>query len=440
MKTKSALLLLLLSITLAAQSKKIEFTEYDLPNGLHVILHQDNSTPIVAVTITYHVGSKNEDPKRTGFAHFFEHLMFEGTANIKRGQIDSLVQNAGGQLNASTDFDATRYFLLLPSNQLELGLWIESERLLHAKIDSSGVETQRAVVKEERRERIDNQPYGSFLEQTFSHAYQVHPYRWTPIGSFQYIDEATIEEFRDFYKTFYVPNNAVLSIAGDIDIEKTKKLIEKYFGEIPRGTKDIPRPKEVEPKKTAEVRDTVYDKIQLPAVIQAYHIPAMGTADFYALNMLTTLLSSGQSSRLYKELVDNTQLSVSTGSFPFALEHPGLFVIYSIANMGKTSDQNEEAVNREVKKVQDEMISEDEFIKLRNQIETSFIGDKQRVQGIAEALAQYYLFFRNSNLINTDLDQYLKVTREDIQRVAREHLTPENRVTLYYLPRPAGKQ
>lgn len=440
MKNSAFVLLLLFTASVFTQTKKIEFTEYDMPNGLHVILHKDNSTPIVAVTITYHVGSKNEDPKRTGFAHFFEHLMFEGTANIKRGEIDSLVQNAGGQLNASTDFDATRYYLLLPSNQLELGLWIESERLLHAKIDSAGVETQRAVVKEERRERIDNQPYGSFLEQTFSHAYTTHPYRWTPIGSFQYIDQATIEEFRDFYRTFYVPNNATLSIAGDIDIEKTKELIDKYFADIPKGTKEIPRPAEVEPMKLAEVRDTVYDKIQLPAIIQAYHIPAQGTPDYYALNMLTTLLSAGQSSRLYKELVDTKQLSVAVGSFPFALEHPGLFIIYSIANMGKSADDNEAAIDAEVKKVQTELISEEEFVKLKNQIETSFISEKQRVQGIAESLAQYYIFFKNSNLINTELDRYQTVTREDIRRVANDYLIPSNRVTLLYLPISAKKQ
>lgn len=437
---RMVLTILLLQIIIFPQTKNIEFTEYDLPNGLHVILHKDNATPIVAVTMTYHVGSKNEDPKRTGFAHFFEHLMFEGTANIKRGEIDSLIQNAGGQLNASTDFDATRYYFLLPSNQLELGLWIESERLLHAKIDSAGVETQRAVVKEERRERIDNQPYGSFLEQTFSHAYTTHPYSWTPIGSFQYIDQATIEEFRDFYNTFYVPNNATLSIAGDIDIEKTKSLIDVYFSAIPKGTREIPRPTEVEPKKTAEVIDTVYDKIQLPAVIQAYHIPAQGTPDYYALNMLTTLLSAGQSSRLYKELVDIKQLSVAVGSFPFALEHPGLFIIYSIANMGKSADENESAIEDEVKKVQTELISEDEFVKLKNQIETGFISDKQRVQSIAESLAQYYIFFKNSNLINTELEQYNAVTREDIRRVANEYLTPENRVTLFYLPQSAKKQ
>lgn len=431
--------LFMLSVQLLGQGKEIAFTEYDLPNGLHVILHKDNSTPIVAVTTTFHVGSKNEDPQRTGFAHFFEHLMFEGTENIGRGKIDELIQSAGGQLNASTSFDKTTYYFVLPSNQLELGLWIESERMLHAKVDTVGVETQRKVVKEERRQSYDNRPYGSIIEKTFQHAYKVHPYRWTPIGSFQYIDQATIDEFRDFYKTFYVPNNAVLSIAGDIDIEKTKALITAYYKDIPRGTKEIPRPNVTEPKQTAEVRDTVYDNIRLPAVIQAYHIPKMGDKDYYALSMLTTLLSSGQSSRLYKELVDNKKIAVSTGSFPFPLEDPGLFLVYAISGFGKTADENEKTINDEIAKAQNELLSDEEFQKIQNQVETDFVMDKGQMRGIATSLADYYLTYKNTNLINKEISRYLAVTKEDIRRVAREYLQPQNRVVLYYLPKKAAK-
>jgi predicted Zn-dependent peptidase len=429
------LILLPVLITVNAQDRKIEFTEYNLQNGLHVILHQDNSTPIVAVTVTYHVGSKNEQPNRTGFAHFFEHLMFEGSDNIKRGEIDNLIQNAGGELNAHTSFDETSYYFLLPSNQLELGLWIESERMMHAKIDSAGVETQRKVVKEERKQSIDNRPYGSFMEQIFSHAYKVHPYRWTPIGSVQYIDQATIKEFREFYKSFYVPNNAVLSIAGDIDIEQTKSLIDKYFSEIKKGAGEIYRPKLVEPKQTVEVRDTVWDNIQLPAVIEAYHIPAQGTNDYYALDMLTNLLSNGESSRLYKELIDNQRLAVAVGSFPFSLENPGLFVAYAISSDSYGADTCEYVINKEFEKVKNELISEEEFQKIRNQTESDFISEKNKVLGIAQSLAIYYLFFGDTNLINTELERYMKVTREDLKRVANEYLTEGNRVVLYYLPK-----
>jgi predicted Zn-dependent peptidase len=419
----------------ASDARKIEFVEYTLDNGLHVIIHQDNSTPIVAVGLMYHVGSKNEDPDRTGFAHFFEHLMFEGTANIERGEYFKLIQSNGGMLNANTSFDRTYYYQVLPSNQLKLGLWMESERLLHAKIDSVGVETQRKVVKEERKQRLDNQPYGSILEETFSHAYKVHPYRWTPIGSAQYIDQATLDEFVDFYKTFYVPQNATLTIAGDLDIDQTKEWVEDYFASIPKGSKEIPRPTIKEPKMTAEVRDTVYDNIQLPAVIQAYHIPAQGTDDYYALNMLTTLLSSGQSSRMYKAVVDKEQKAVQVGSFPLALEDPGLFLNFGIANAGIDPKDLESSMQEQINKVKNELITENEFQKIRNQIEADFVSSNSTVNGIAESLANYHVYFGDANLINTELERYMKVTREDIQRVAKEYLDDNNRVVLYYLPK-----
>jgi Predicted Zn-dependent peptidases len=432
--------LLIISSVLIKAQNKIEFTEFDLENGLHVILHQDNSTPIVAITTTYHVGSKNEQADRTGFAHFFEHLMFEGSEYIKRGEIMQLIQNAGGQLNASTSFDETNYYFLLPSNQVNLGLWVESERMLHAKIDSIGVETQRKVVKEERRQSIDNRPYGTIFENIFGHSFTVHPYRWTPIGSFQYIDKATIDEFRDFYKTFYVPNNAILSIAGDFKTDEMKALVTKYFGEIPKGKKDIYRPNIVEPKKTKEVRDTVYDKIQLPAFISAYHVPAQGTDDYYALSMLTTLLSSGQSSRLYKELVDKQQIAVYSSSIPLSLEDPGLFIVYAIASMGKTAPELETAVDNEIDKVKNNLIDKEEFDKLKNKTENDFIRENNSVLGIARNLANYKMFFGNANLINTELERYLKVTREDIKRVAEQYLTKENRTVLYYLPKQAKEK
>ncbi len=435
MRKYLAFVLLFIPCFLIGQTQKIEFTEYDLPNGLHIILHQDNSTPIAAVTTTFHVGSKNEDPKRTGFAHFFEHLMFEGSENIKRGTMDNIVQNAGGQLNASTDFDQTEYYILLPSNQLELGLWIESERMLHAKIDTIGVEIQRGVVKEERRESIDNRPYGSMYEQIFAHSFTTHPYRWTPIGSFQYIDQATIDEFRDFYKTFYVPNNAVLSIAGDIDIAKTKELISSYYSGIPKGTKLIPRPTEIEPKKTAEVRDTVFDNISLPAIIEAYHIPPQTDKDYYAINMLTNLLSKGQSSRLYKEMVDKKKVAISSGSFPMSMEDPGLFILYAISNAGKTASENEEVIDMEIEKVKNELISDEEFTKLRNQAESDFVKEKNRQLGIAQSLAQYYIFYKNTNLINTEMNNYLAVTKEDLKNAANKYFQKENRAVLYYLPK-----
>ncbi|HMU70472.1 MAG TPA: pitrilysin family protein, partial [Chitinophagales bacterium] len=212
-------ILLTSSFMLSAQSIQIKYTEYDLPNGLHVILHEDHSTPIVAVSIMYHVGSKNENPNRTGFAHFFEHLLFEGSENIPRGEFAKIVERSGGTLNANTSNDRTYYFEIMPSNQLETSLWLESERLMHAKVDKVGIETQRSVVKEEKRQRVDNQPYGTLIEEIMKRMYTNHPYRWMTIGSMEHLDAASEEDYVNFYKTFYVPNNAVLSIAGDINVE-----------------------------------------------------------------------------------------------------------------------------------------------------------------------------------------------------------------------------
>ena len=431
----TVVLLLICSSVVVLGQVNIEFVQYDLPNGLHVILHQDRSVPIVSQVMAYHVGSKNEQPDRTGFAHFFEHLMFEGSPNIPRGQFFKIVENAGGELNAFTSFDKTVYYITLPSNQLELAMWLESERMLHLKVDSVGIETQRGVVKEERKQSLDNRPYGTILEQTMAHAYKVHPYRWTPIGSVQYIDKASYDEFKQFYKTFYVPNNACLVIAGDIDIDKTKELVAKYYGDIPRGTEPIFRPKEVEPPQTVEVRDTVYDNIQLPAVIEAYHMPAQGTKDYYALSMLTTLLSGGESARLPKKLVDKDKLALVVQTFPLDLEDPSIFLLFAVDNFGKEPKEVEDDIQGEIARVQDSLISEEEFGKIRNQEETEFIQKNATDQGKAMLLANYYLFFGDANLINSEIQKFMAVTREDIQRVAQQYLVPTNRTVLYYLPK-----
>ncbi len=416
-------------------TNKIEFTEFDLPNGLHVILHQDNSTPLVATTVMYHVGSKNEKPGRSGFAHFFEHLLFEGSDNIKRGDYSLIVKSNGGQLNANTSLDRTFYYEILPSNKLELGLYLESERLMHAKIDEIGVNTQREVVKEEKRQRIDNQPYGSFYNQMLSHAYKIHPYKTAPIGTIEDLNAAKIEEFVQFYHDFYVPENAILSIAGDIQIPETKELVKKYFSEIPRGNQKIFRPSVVEPAQNKETRDIIYDNIQLPAVMLGYHVPAQGSDDYYALNMLNTLLASGSSSRFNKELIDKQQKAVATGAIPLKVEDPGLIICYAIGNMGINAQELEKAIDAVIENVKNGEISDIEYQKLRNQIETDFINSNTSVADIAENLANYKMYFGNANLINTELEKFNLVKKEDIVRVARKYLTTENRVVLHYLPK-----
>ena len=421
-------------------AEKIKFTEYDLPNGLHVILHEDHATPIVAVSVMYHVGSKNEKVGRTGFAHFFEHLLFEGSENIKRGEYMKLVQAAGGQLNANTSQDRTFYFESLPSNQLELGLWMESERMLHAKIDTIGVETQRKVVKEEKKQSYDNRPYGQLLKVVYENSFTEHPYHWTPIGYDKDLSEATIDEFINFYKTYYVPNNATLVIGGDIDPIKTKALIAKYFGSIPKGTKELYRPSIVEPAQTAEKRTTFYDNIQLPALIFSYRAPKPFTKDAYAMQLLAQLLSQGNSSRLRNALVDKQQKAVEVGAFPMPSEDPGVVMMFAIANMGVKNAELEAAMNEEIEKVRTTLISDEEYKKLMNQIESDFINQNRRILGIIENLATNYTYLKNTNLVNTELALYQQVTKEDIMRVAKQYLTKENRLVVDYLPKSEEKK
>jgi predicted Zn-dependent peptidase len=311
---------------------------------------------------------------------------------------------------------------------------MESERMLHAKIDNIGLETQRKVVKEEKKQRYENTPYGRLLEQIFKNAYTVHPYQWTPIGEAQYIDQATLPEFIDFYKTFYVPNNATLSIGGDLNIAQTKAWVEKYFGGIARGTKAIPRPTVKEPAQTAEKRVTFYDKVQLPAVVFAYHTPEQGTPESYALQMVAQILSEGKSSRLQKSVVDQQQKAVAAGAFNLPSEDPGLAMMFGIANMGVKAEDLEKSMDDEVNKILTEGISDDELQKCKNQMENEFISQNQRVLGIVENLANYHVYFGDANLINKELDRYMKLTKADLMAAAKKYFTKENRLVLYYMP------
>ncbi|MFN3918504.1 MAG: M16 family metallopeptidase [Flavobacteriales bacterium] len=423
------------TITVGAQNREIKFTEFDLDNGLHVILHEDHSTPIVAVSVLYHVGSKNEKPDRTGFAHFFEHLLFEGSENIERGKFAEHVESNGGVLNAYTSNDKTFYFNILPSNQLELGLWLESERMLHAKVDIVGVETQREVVKEEKRLRVDNQPYGSLIEEIMKRAFKVHPYRWMPIGSMEHLNAASEEDYKEFYKTFYVPNNAVLSIAGSFDSKQAKELITRYFKDIPKGGIAKPVVSMNEPPLEGEIRDTIFDNIQLPAVVQAYRIPEQTHPDAYALDMLTMLMSQGNSSRLQKRSVDETQSALFIGMFPFSLEHPGVALTFGICNQGVDPAKLEAEMNEEIGKLKKELISDKEMERLMNQIENDFVNNNKNMMSIADNLASAYVFRGNTNYINEEMKKYTKITKEDIRRVANQYLKESNRVVLYYLPK-----
>lgn len=423
--------------TEATVIKPIKFLEYDLPNGLHVILHENHQAPVVSTYVLYHVGSKNERSDRTGFAHFFEHLMFEGSENIPRGKIDKYVSGAGGNLNASTSFDKTDYYFNLPANQLELALWIESERMMHAKVDEVGVETQRQVVKEERRRGVDNQPYGTLFEELAALVFKGTPYAWTPIGSAQYIDQAKIEEFRDFYKTYYLPNNATLTVAGDINVARTKKLIEDYFGPIPKGA-DIKRPEITwDFKATAAKKDVTKENTPLPATLHAWRAPSETHPDAYPIEMLGNILSKGRSSRLYRRLVDQEQVAVAVDAFGFLQEKAGMIGVFANGQSGVPLDKLDKLISDEIKNVREKGVTEEEFQKARNQQEAEFATAFGSMNARARNLARYHVFYGDTNLINTELDRYMKVKREDLQRVAKEYLRDDRTQVLRY-PVPAA--
>jgi zinc protease len=419
-----------------AHAADIVFSEYDLPNGLHVILAPEHSTPVVSSYVLYHVGSKNERPDRTGFAHFFEHLMFEGSENIARGEIMKLVSRAGGNANASTSYDRTDFQINLPANQLGLALWIESERMLHGKVEQAGVNTQRYVVKEERRLRYDNQPFGSLQEELSKLMFAGSPYAWVPIGSVQYIDKATLEEFRAFYKTYYLPNNATLVLAGDFDPDATKKLIAAYFAEIPRGPApprpDIKIPVQTGPRTVEVARANT----PLPASVHAWHAPRETDPDAYAVEMLTNILAEGRSSRLYRRLVISEQAAVEASAFPYLLEDAGAVAVLAVGNRGVTLERLDQLIDEEVAAVKKDGVSEEELQKARNQKEEELASSYGTMLSRAQGLAHYHVFFGDTGLVNTELANYLKVTRDDIKRVADKYFTAEGLNILHY-PVPA---
>ena len=417
-----------------ASAQKVNFEEYTLENGLHVILHQDKSAPVVITSVMYHVGAKDENPERTGFAHFFEHLLFEGTQNIKRGEWFKIVSGNGGTNNANTSDDRTYYYEVFPSNSLELGLWMESERLMHPVINQIGVDTQNEVVKEEKRLRVDNSPYGNIFQAVKENLFYKHPYRWSPIGSMEHLDAATLEEFQAFNKKFYIPNNAVLVVAGDIDPAQTIKWINKYFGSIPKGPA-VKKQTFVEEPITKQINATWEDpNIQLPMVVQAYRTPSMKPRDAKVLDMISTILSDGKSSRLYKKMVDEKKMALQIGAFNNSQEDYGMYLIYGIPMGQTTSATLTSEIDEEIKKMQTELISERDFQKLQNVYENQYVNSNTSIEGIAENLASYYMLYGDINLINTEIDMYRSITREEIREVAKKYLNPNQRLLLDYVP------
>ncbi|MDP9075806.1 MAG: insulinase family protein [Bacteroidota bacterium] len=420
---------------LQAKAQKVEFTEYDLPNGLHVVLHQDSKAPVVAVTVMYHVGSKNEVAGRTGFAHFFEHLLFEGSDNIKRGEFMKIVSANGGQNNANTTQDRTFYFEVFPSNQLETGMWLESERMMHPVINEIGVTRQKEVVKEEKRQSHDNRPYGNFSDAIAKDLFPSHPYHNGIIGQMNDIDAAKLDEFKAFFKQYYGPNNAVLTIAGDINIDKTKELVKAYFGDIPRGA-DVVYKKIEEAPITKQIVDTTYDaNIQIPLIVSAYRVPGRDSRDSKIMQMISSILTGGNSARMNKKMVDEKKDALQVLAINYALEDYGMYIIGALPNNGAAPSALLSDMDEEITKLQTDLISPEDYQKLQNQFENNFVSANTRMQGVAESLSNGYTFYhKDTGHINKELTEIKSITREEIRDAAKKYLNANQRLVLYYLP------
>lgn len=417
-----------------ASAQKVVFEEYNLDNGMHVILHNDPSAPVVVTSVMYHVGSKDEKPDRTGFAHFFEHLLFEGTENIKRGEWMKIVSANGGTNNANTSDDRTYYYEVFPSNNLELALWMESERLMHPVINQIGVDTQNEVVKEEKRTSFDNRPYGNILTVVKENMFKKHPYRWNTIGSMKDLDAATLEEFQAFNKKFYIPNNAVLVVAGDFEKNKAKEWIQKYFGPIKKGTA-VTKQTFVEEPITQTIKATYQDaNIQIPMLVASYRTPSMKTRDARVLDFISSYLSDGKSSKLYKKIVDEKKMALQIGAVGFSQEDYGMYILYGLPMGTNTAADLLKEIDEEIVKIQTELISEKDFQKLQNKFDNNFVNANSNVEGIAENLATYYMLYGDINLINTEIELLHSITRDEIRDVAKKYLNPNQRLLLDYIP------
>jgi predicted Zn-dependent peptidase len=422
-------------LALTTNAQEVTYEEYNLDNGLHVILHQDNTAPVVTTSVMYHVGGKDRTDGRTGFAHLFEHLLFEGTKNIEKGKWFEIVSSNGGQNNANTSQDRTYYYEVFPSNNLKLGLWMESERMLHPIINQDGIDTQQEVVKEEKRLRYDNSPYGQLLPVLGENLFKVHPYKDPNIGYMKDLDAATLEDVIAYNKKYYVPNNAVLVVAGDIDVPTTKKMISDYFGTIPRGA-DIMRSYPKEEPITQEIKATAYDpNIQIPAVMVAYRTPGFAERDAYVLDMISSYLSDGKSSKLYKKMVDEKKQALQVGAFNIGQEDYGMYLVFALPVGETTLDVLTAEMEMEVAKVRTDLISENDYQKLQNKFENRYVNSNSSVEGIAGTLATSYMLYGDTDLINKEIDIFRSITREEILAVAAKYLQPNQRVVIDYLPK-----
>ena len=428
----------------AVRPPKLQYQISTLPNGLTVIYSEDHSTPIVHVQLWYHVGSKNEKTGRTGFAHLFEHMMFKGSKNVEPEAHTSLVSGVGGQANAYTTDDETVFWQTVPAHYLPMTLWLEADRMASLRINRDTFVNEREVVKEERRMRVDNQPYGRLNEIIYDQAFTTHPYKHSTIGSMQDLEAASIDDVRDFYATYYVPANATLVLVGDFETAQAKQLVEQYLGRVPKAERPVPRDIPQEPPHTKERSVRLETPWPLPAVVVAHHITYDGHPDSYPLHIASKVLSDGQSSRIYQKLVYERQLAVAAFGGANLIEHPNLFYAVAIVQPGQKPEDAVNALIAELDKLKAEPITDRELQRTKNQFARDYILNRESNQQKATQLAHAAVIHGQIATADGEFDIFQKITAAEVQRVARTYFTPENRLVITLMPSgktaAAGKQ
>jgi len=423
----------------AVRPPKLQYQMMTLGNGLRVILSEDHSTPIVHVSVTYHVGSKNERAGRTGFAHLFEHMMFKGSKNVEPESHTSIIASVGGRSNAFTTEDETVFWQTLPSHYLPLALWLEADRMATLRVDDEAFRREREVVKEERRMRVENQPYGRLSEIIFDHAFMTHPYKHPTIGSMVDLEAASIADVREFHSTYYVPENATVTIVGDFDAEQTLQMVNQYLARVPKAKRPVPRDIPKEPEQTKERRAVVEEAWPLPAVVVAYHITYDGNPDAYPLHIAGKILSDGQSARITQELVYKKRLALTAFGSANIIEDPNLFYAVAIVQPGQTPEAAERALITEFEKMALQPITDGELQRAKNQFARDYIVSRESNEDKARHLAHAAVIHNDITTADGEFDIFMNVTRADVQRVAKTYFTANNRVVLHILPKGGSR-
>ena len=419
----------------AVRPPKLQYEITTLPNGLRVILSEDHSTPIVHVSVWYHVGSKNERAGRTGFAHLFEHMMFKGSKNVEPESHTSLISSIGGRSNAYTTEDTTVFWQTLPAHHLPMALWLEADRMATLRIDDTAFRREREVVKEERRMRIESQPYGRLQEIIYDHAFVAHPYKHPTIGSMADLDAASIADVRDFHNTYYVPENATITVVGDFESAQALQLVTQYFGRVPKAARPVPRDITKEPPMTRERRAVIEESWPLPAVVVAYHITYDGHPDSYPLHITSKILSDGQSARILRELIYNRRLCLSAFGSGNIIEDPNLFFAVCIVQPGQTPEAAEKALIDEFEKLKRDGVTVQELQRAQNQFARDYILSRESNEEKAVHLAHAAVIHNDITTADGEFDIFMKTDVADVQRVARTYFNESNRVVLHILPK-----